>query len=107
MHAELHSNGTRMHADPHSNGTRINADLLGRLIADQFPDLAPVAVTYIGEGYDSTAVDVNGSWVFRFPKRADVEAQQLLELRVLPVLGERVPLAVPLPSFPGQPTAGF
>ena len=80
---------------------------LPRIIADQFPDLAPVHVTYLGEGYDSTAFDVNGSWVFRFPKRADVEAQQLLELRVLPVLGGRVPLRVPLPLCPGQPTAAF
>ena len=96
-----------MHADLHSNRTRISADLLGRLITDQFPDLAPVHVTYLGEGYDSTAFDVNGSWVFRLPKRADVEEQQLLELRVLPVVGEHVPLAVPLPLFPGQPTAAF
>jgi aminoglycoside phosphotransferase (APT) family kinase protein len=82
-------------------------DLRGRLIAEQFPDLAPVTVTYLGEGYDSTAFDVNGTWVFRFPKRADVEQQQLIERRVLPVLGRHVPLPIPSPRFLGQPTSEF
>ena len=82
-------------------------DLHARLIAAQFPDLAPVTATYLGEGYDSTAFDVNGAWVFRFPKRADVEQQQSIERRVLPMLGRHVPLPVPSPRFLGQPTSQF
>lgn len=78
-----------------------------KLIAEQFPQLAPIHVTYLGEGYDSTAYDVNGSWVFRFPKRADVEQQLLIEHRVLPVLGKHVPLPIPSPRFLGQPTPEF
>ena len=78
-----------------------------RLIAEQFPHLAPVHVTYLGEGYDSTAYDVNGSWVFRFPKRADVEQQLLVEMRALPVLGQLLPLPVPNPCLLGRPTTDF
>ena len=89
------------------NGTRIDTDLRGGLIAEQFPDLAPVTLTYLGEGYDSTAFDVNGSWVFRFPKRADVEEQLLIEQRALPVLARHLPIPVPVPSRSGQPTTEF
>ena len=77
------------------------------MIAEQFPDLAPVHVTYLGEGCDSDAYDVNGSWVFRFPKRADVEQQLLIEMRVLPVLGRHVPLPIPSPRLLGQPAREF
>ena len=77
------------------------------LIGEQFPDLAPVHATYLGEGYDSIAFDVNGSWVFRFPKRTDVEQQLLIEQRVLPVLGKHVPLPIPSPRLLGRPTADF
>jgi aminoglycoside phosphotransferase (APT) family kinase protein len=90
-----------------ANSPRSTEDLRRRLIAAQFPDLAPVTVTYLGEGYDSTAFDVNGTWVFRFPKRADVEQQQLIEQRVLPVLGRHLPLPIPSPRFLGQPTGEF
>jgi hypothetical protein len=61
------------------------------VIAEQFGELCPVTVTYLGEGYDSTAFDVNGRWVFRFPKRCDVERQLLLESEILPLLAPRIP----------------
>jgi aminoglycoside phosphotransferase (APT) family kinase protein len=77
------------------------------VIASQFPQLSPAAVTFLGEGCDSTVFEVNEHLVFRFPKRSDVEAQLLIEMRVLPVLGERVPIAIPAFSFHGQPGSVF
>jgi aminoglycoside 2''-phosphotransferase len=80
---------------------------VAEIIQQQFPDVSPATVTYLGEGCDSSAFEVNSQWVFRFPKRADVEQQLLLEFRVLPVLAERSPVPLPEFRFRGQPSATF
>lgn len=77
------------------------------IIGSQFPDVQPRVVSYLGEGYDSTAFDVDDRWVFRFPKREDVEQQLLLEIRLLPVLAVRSPLPLPAFSRLGRPTTTF
>ncbi|GAA1303622.1 phosphotransferase family protein [Saccharothrix xinjiangensis] len=69
-------------------------------------------------GWDSVAVLV-GRWVERRPRRPDVEAQLRREVRLMPWLAPRLPLAVPVPELvsddplvvrhplvPGEPTAG-
>ena len=81
--------------------------LVAEIIEAQFPHLRPVEVSYLGEGYDSTAFEVNGRLVFRFPKRAEVEAQLLVETAILPRLAERTPIPVPAFSFHGKPSAEF
>src|SRR5262249_27737904 len=85
----------------------IDASIVGRIVESQFPELTPVTAAYVGEGYDSIAFDVNGEWVFRFPKRADVEQQLQLELRVLPLLAPRVRLPLPSFRFQGRPSTLF
>ncbi|MDP9176766.1 MAG: phosphotransferase [Gemmatimonadota bacterium] len=81
--------------------------LVAEIIGAQFPDLRPVEATYLGEGYDSRAFDVNDEFVFRFPKRADVEAQLLIETAILPRLAERTPVPIPAFSFHGKPSPDF
>jgi aminoglycoside phosphotransferase (APT) family kinase protein len=77
------------------------------LIERQFPALRPVTAVDLGEGCDSVAVDVNGRFVFRFPKRADVEQQLAIEARILPVLARTSPVAIPVFEFFGEPSADF
>jgi aminoglycoside phosphotransferase (APT) family kinase protein len=77
------------------------------IIEEQFPELLPARVTYLGEGCDSVAFDVSSRWVFRFPKRRDVEQQLLLEFRVLPVIAAGSPLPIPEFCFHGRPSAAF
>jgi aminoglycoside phosphotransferase (APT) family kinase protein len=77
------------------------------IIHEQFPELAPACVTYLGEGYDSAAFDVNDTWVFRFPKRPDVEQQLLIEMQVLPLLTTKAPVPIPAFCFRGRPSSGF
>lgn len=77
------------------------------LIDGQFPQLSPAHLAYLGEGCDSVAFEVNGDYVFRFPKRADVEQQLLTEIRILPHLAERSPIAVPAYCFQGKPSGDF
>ena len=85
----------------------LDAALVARIIEAQFPHCAPVRVTFLGEGYDNTAFDVDGAWVFRFPKRVEVEQQLLVEMRVLPVLAGRAPLPIPAWSLRGKPSPEF
>ena len=77
------------------------------LVDAQFPQLSPARVAYLREGCDSVAFEVNGDWVFRFPKRADVAQQLLTEMRILPRLAERSPLPLPAYWFRGEPSADF
>jgi aminoglycoside phosphotransferase (APT) family kinase protein len=74
------------------------------LIARQFPELSPITVVDLGEGCDSVAVEVNGRFVFRFPKRADVEEQIAIETRILPALARTSPLPIPVFQFFGKTT---
>jgi aminoglycoside phosphotransferase (APT) family kinase protein len=85
----------------------IGPDLARTLIERQFPALVPADVAYLGEGCDSTAFEVNGTWVFRFPKRRDVEAQLLLERRLLPHLARSSPVAVPVFRHLGEASPEF
>jgi aminoglycoside phosphotransferase (APT) family kinase protein len=51
----------------------------------------------LGEGWDSAAFLVDGRWVFRFPKRADVVPHLRAEIAVLPRL--TLPVAIPRFTF--------
>jgi aminoglycoside phosphotransferase (APT) family kinase protein len=73
------------------------------IIRSQFPDVGAQDVRWLGEGYDSTAFEVDRRWVFRFPKRRDVEQQLLVESRILPVLAETSPLPLPVFRYHGSP----
>ncbi len=77
------------------------------IIEAQFPELKPVRVSYLGEGCDSTTFEVNGRWVFRFPKRDDVEHQLHLESALLPLLARYVPVSIPQFSYHGKPSAEY
>jgi aminoglycoside phosphotransferase (APT) family kinase protein len=85
----------------------LTAEGAARLIAAQFPELAPARLDLLGEGWDNTAYVVNGRWAFRFPRRhmgADLLA---VECRALPLLAPRLPLPVPSPAFVGEPADGY
>ena len=78
-----------------------------QVVESQFPELAPVQARFLGEGYDSTAFEVNGTLVFRFPKREDVEQQLFIEERVLAALARESPLPVPRYLMRGTPSSLF
>ena len=86
---------------------QLDAGRVTDIIHAQFPDVVTGDVRWLGEGYDSTAFAVNDQWVFRFPRRTDVEQQLLLEMRVLPRLARESPVAVPEFCFVGVPSELF
>ena len=92
---------------PTTGDLRLDETQAARVIESQFEPLAPVSAAHLGEGCDSCAFEVNGEWVFRFPKRADVAQQLEIEARMLPLLAEGSPLPVPVFSFLGCPSAAY
>lgn len=86
----------------------LDAAVVRRLLRTQFPEIDAVKVEYLNEGCDSVAFEVNESLVFRFPKRADVEAQMAGERAVLNALASAgPPVAIPLIGYQGRPTGTF
>jgi len=80
---------------------------VSEIIRSQFPDVSLAGVTLLGEGCDNWAFEVGQRWVFRFPKRADVDEQLLIESRILPLLAATSPLPLPDFHFFGRPLNGY
>ena len=86
---------------------QITEDAAVNLIAEQFPELAPVQAVVLGVGWDNLALLVNARWVFRFPRRKVAGDLLEREVRILPLLAPRLPLPIPVPAFAGAPTVDY
>lgn len=78
-----------------SDTSRLCADL-----ADTFPELAPIApMRVIGRGVRSLAIVTAGGVVLRVGQHPDAQVGVEREFRLLPLLADRLPVAVPLPRW--------
>jgi aminoglycoside phosphotransferase (APT) family kinase protein len=87
--------------------TVVDAALAADLIAHQWPELAPIKVEPLGEGWDNTAYKVNDRLVFRFPRREVAVPLLEAEARLLPEIAPTLPVAIPVPRFVGRPGERF
>jgi aminoglycoside phosphotransferase (APT) family kinase protein len=85
----------------------VDSELAGRLLAEQFPELAPLPLRLLGAGWDNTVYAVGDEWVFRFPRREIVLPGLLLEIDVLRALAPLLPVAIPVPQHIGLPSDAF
>ena len=85
----------------------VDAALARRLIDEQFPELGVRDVRLLSEGWDSTVFVVDGTWVFRFPRREIVLPGFEVELDLLPALAPSLPVAIPVATHRGAPTDAF
>lgn len=86
----------------------IDPQAAGALIAEQFPELSPVTLTTIGEGYDNTVYRVNDVYSFRFPRREIAVRLLLTECTLLPALKALdLPLRIPELHYRGVPTESY
>jgi aminoglycoside phosphotransferase (APT) family kinase protein len=85
----------------------VSEDLARSLIEAQFPRFAPARVEALAAGWDNTAFRVNGSHVFRFPRRQVAVPLLEAEARLLPALAPRLPLPAPVPDCVGRPTEAY
>lgn len=91
-------------APPWAPEITIDVDLAGRVVAEQFPDLAGLPVRKVGAGYDNSVFGVGPDWVFRFVHKASAVPGSVAEVAVLRSLPTDLPLPVPRPLFVGTPT---
>jgi aminoglycoside phosphotransferase (APT) family kinase protein len=83
-----------------------DAALVGRLVAEQHPDLAG-PLRLVSDGWDNQLYRLGDALVVRVPRR-EVAAHLIEhEQRVLPGIAERVPVAVPAPVRIGRPSGTF
>jgi len=85
----------------------IDLSLVRRLLREQHPDLADLALEPAGGGWDNEIFRLGRSLAVRLPRRPPAAALVLKEQRWLPELGPRLPIAVPVPTRIGQPSATF
>ena len=85
----------------------IDEPLVTALLTEQFPELDAGSARLLGEGWDNSVWVVEDRWAFRFPRREIAIPGVERELAVLPKLAPLLPVAVPVPIFVGQPSAGF
>jgi len=81
---------------PYSRET-CSAERFHCVIQRCFPDFPVQSISYLAEGWDSTVWEVNGSHVFRFPKRPAIDSGLRKEIRLLPGLAPA--LSLPIPQF--------
>ncbi|PYI53407.1 phosphotransferase family protein [Paenibacillus flagellatus] len=80
--------------------------LVKAAIADQFPDLRIQTLESLGEGFRNEAALVNGEWVFRFPKSQQGADELLKEIRLLPLLADRLQVGIPQFQYVGRQSDG-
>jgi aminoglycoside phosphotransferase (APT) family kinase protein len=88
----------------HEGEVEIDAALVGRLVADQFPDLADRPIAAVRSTGTVNAIYRLGEDLYaRFPRMARWAGDLEREWEWLPRLGPRVSLAVPEPVGQGRP----
>lgn len=85
----------------------VSAEEARALIEEQFPELRPARIELLGVGWDNTAYRVDGTLVFRFPRREIAVEPIRTESRVLRVIAELLPLPIPVPEFLGEPSEDY
>jgi len=85
----------------------ISQDLISRLVALQFPDLARLPVEIVGEGWDNVMARIGDELAARVPRHAVGAKLLAREQRWLPELAPRLPLPIPAPIHIGKSSEDY
>jgi aminoglycoside phosphotransferase (APT) family kinase protein len=85
----------------------VSSDLVQRLLAEQFPDLAHLTVEFMANGWDNTMFRVGDELLARLPRREPAASILLNEQRWLPVIAPELQLPIPYPERTGLPAHGY
>ena len=85
----------------------IDQPLVRALIEEQHRDLADLALTDVGEGWDNRLFRLGDDLAVRVPRRQASAVLIALEQRWLPRLSPQLPLPTPVPRRVGRPGCGF
>lgn len=79
----------------------VDARQARELLAAQHPDLASLPIVPMASGWDNQLLRLGDTMALRFPRRQLAAQLMLNEQRWLPLLKERLPLAIPAPLRSG------
>jgi len=85
----------------------VTVELVRALLADQHPDLAPLPIAHVEDGWDNAMFRLGEDLALRMPRRAAGGALILTEQRWLPPIASTLPLPTPAPVRVGQPGHGY
>ncbi|MGZ0145656.1 aminoglycoside phosphotransferase family protein [Kribbella sp. WER1] len=86
----------------------VQAPLVRRLVAEQFPQWAGLAVRALDNGgWDNRTFHLGTGMLVRIPSAAEYAQAVEKEHRWLPVLAPLLPLPIPVPLAHGEPTAEY
>ena len=79
---------------PWTADVEVDADRAARLITARFPHLlsSRPRIEALGTGWDNVAYEVEGRWVFRFPRREPAEQAMRSEIASLPRIAGALPV---------------
>ncbi|QHE54005.1 phosphotransferase [Pontibacillus sp. HMF3514] len=85
----------------------VSKKLATTLIEEQFPVLKPIEIRELGKGFDNTVFQVNGQYVFRFPRKEIAVELLEKEKNLLPVIENKLSLPIPKPIMVGEADHGY
>jgi aminoglycoside phosphotransferase (APT) family kinase protein len=85
----------------------VSVELVRRLLAEQHPDLAGLAVGVLANGWDNLVCTVGADLLARLPRRALAAELVAHEQRWLPALAPGLPLPIPAPVRVGRPAGRY
>lgn len=77
------------------------------VVAAQFPEYGSQQAAKIGEGWDNFCIVYPDGMVFRLPRRVSAVPLIKVELAVLPLIAQLLPVPIPVPVLAGQPTEDY
>ena len=72
---------------PWQTDRALDTEMVRDVVRSQFPPVEAATIEPIGDGWDFDVYEIDGRWVFRFPKRHEYDSRFLVELALL--LGHR------------------
>lgn len=85
----------------------VDGSLAQKSIREQFPEVKCAEARLLSQGCDFWTFEIDGRWVFRFPRGPQEEESLLKEFSLLDELAEGAPLPVPRYCFRGEPSEMF
>lgn len=85
----------------------VTETLVRALLTEQHPDLAALPLTVVAHGWDNVVLRLGDDLAVRVPRRTEAADLVARELRALPVLAPRLPVAVPAAVRAGRPSAAL
>lgn len=72
-----------------------------QIIQSDFPEIKIKSARLIANGWDNIVVEINGEYIFRFPKKKD-ECRTDVEIKLLKFLKNKISLLIPRIEFFGN-----